>query len=106
MATEPKGNYQAIDRKEHDKDAVAKRVIQTDPFGGAVTEGNYTQLMDDTTPNVYYFGLSQIGTDTSVSGWQIYKTDLTTSPKKLKVWANGTDAFTNKWDDRATYTYA
>ena len=105
MATEPKGNYQAIDRKEHDKDAVAKRVIQTDPFGGAVTEGNYTQFIDEASATVTYIGLAQIGTASSEAGFQIKKISVSGTVTSI-TWADSTDAFTKVWDDRTTYTYA
>ena len=105
MALEPKGNYQAIDRKEHDKDSVAKRVIQVDPFGGIITEGNYTQFIDEASATVTYIGLAQIGAATSEAGFQIKKIVVSGNVTSI-TWADSTDAFTKVWDDRATYTYA
>lgn len=106
MATrEPKGNYQALDRAEHDKTAVAKRVISADPFGGLITEGNFTTKVEVVDANTTYIGIAQIGTLPSVAQWQIKKITVSGTVTSIE-WAESTDTFTNEWDERATYNYA
>lgn len=105
MANEPRGSQQAVERREHQLDVEAKRVINTDPFGGLVTDGNYTTMIDEASATVTYVGKAQIGTATSVAEWQIKKITVAGSVTSI-TYASGTDAFTNEWDERATYVFS
>ena len=100
-----KGSDQAVTRREHDLSAEAKRVLATDPFGGLVTEGNFTTAYDEVSASVAYFGIAQIGTAPSVAEWQIKKITVSGTVTLIQ-WANATDAFTAEWDERASYTYS
>ena len=57
-----------------------------------------------------YFGYAPEGATTSKAVWQIFKMEYTTayntagSPWIIK-WAEGTDQFTNIWDNVATLNY-
>lgn len=102
--TNQEGTSQTVTRREHDLTLKAKRVIPVDPFGGLVTNGNYTMKVETSGADTY-IGIAQIGTATSESLWQIKKVNVTGSVTTI-TWAESTDAFTNKWDDKATYTYA
>lgn len=108
---EPKGSSQEVTRREHVTDIVAKRVVETDPFGGLVTKGNFakkTEIITVGAVTTIYKGFAQIGTLTSVAEWQISKTvvDETTNTVVSVTWADSTDDFVNEWDERAGYTYA
>lgn len=98
-----KGTDQAVTRREHNTSTEAKRVQLVDPFGGILTDGNYTQRIDEASATVTYIGKAQIGSSTSESVWQIKKLDSTSG--LVITWAGGTDEFTNEWDERAGYTY-
>lgn len=100
-----KGTDQAVTRREHNLSLEAKRVIGTDPFGGVLTDGNFTTAIDAADANTTYIGNAQIGTATSVAEWQIKKITVSGTITLIK-WASGTDAFTNEWDERATYVYS
>lgn len=100
-----KGTDQAVTRREHDLSAEAKRVVGTDPFGGLVTEGNFTTAIDKVSATVTYIGKAQISTATSVAEWQIKKITVSGTVTLIQ-WANGTDAFTAEFDERLTYTYS
>ncbi len=100
-----KGSDQAVTRREHDLSAEAKRVVGTDPFGGLVTEGNFTTAVDEASATVTYVGNAQIGTATSVAEWQIKKITVSGTVTLIQ-WASGTDAFTAEWDLRSGYTYS
>lgn len=99
------GTDQAVTRREHVLETESKRVQLVDPFGGIITEGNYTIKVDSVSSTVIYIGMAQIGTATSVSEWQIRKVTIDGTATSIE-WANSTDAFTNEWDERASYTYA
>lgn len=96
---------QAVTRREHDETLKAKRTQLVDPFGGIVTDGNFTQYVDAVDANTTYVGVAQIGTATSVSEWQIKKITVDGTVTSI-TWAEGTDSFTNEWDNRATYSYS
>lgn len=100
-----KGTDQAVTRREHDLSTEAKRVVGTDPFGGLVTEGNFTTAIDSVDANTTYIGNAQIGTATSIAEWQIKKITVSGTVTLIQ-WANGTDAFTAEFDERLTYTYS
>jgi len=107
MPNNYKGNSQAVTRREHDLEKEAKRTILTDPFGGEVTEGNFTTYMDyDENNNPIYIGKAQIGTTTDSALWQIKKLNWTGSNLTSIQWAEGTDDFTNVWDDRSGLSYS
>ena len=98
-----KGSTNAIDYREHDLTKQARRVIQTDPFGGLLTEGNYTLLIEEDLPTTY-IAKAKIGSAADAPVWQIMKVveDTTTSI----TWAESEDSFNKIWDDRASYTYS
>jgi len=100
-----KGSDQAVTRREHNQEVEAKRVINTDPFGGEVTEGNFTTAFDEVSSTLSYMGIAQIGTATSVAEWQIKKITVSGTVTLIQ-WANGTDAFTAEWDERVSYSYS
>lgn len=66
---------------------------------------NFTSLIDEVSSSVTYLGKAQIGSATSDSSWQIQKISVSGTVTTI-AWADGTDAFTNVWDDRASYTYS
>lgn len=96
---------QAVTRREHNYGAEAKRVQNVDPFGGVVTEGNFTTYVDAVSDTVTYIGKTQIGTPTSVAEWQIKKITISGTVTAI-TWAQATDGFTNEWDERASYSYS
>jgi hypothetical protein len=98
-----KGSTNAIDYREHDLTKQARRVIQTDPFGGLLTEGNYTVLIEK-LEGTTYVGKAQIGSTPEQGVWQIMRVveDETTSI----TWAGGVDSFNKVWDDRGSYDYS
>ena len=68
----------------------------------------YTRLID-TVDNIKYIGEADAGTDQSAALWRIKRAEFLTDPNTDDIeikWAEGTTAFTNTWDDRATYTYS
>lgn len=95
----------SIDKKEHDASKAAKRVIPVDAFGGSVTDGNYTTIIDKPTAVLNYFGKAQIGTSTASAGWQIKRMTVSGTVTKFE-WAGGTDSFTNVWDNRGSLSYS
>lgn len=95
----------SISQKEHDPNRSAKRVVQVDPFGGAITDGNFTTKIDSVDVNTTYIGIAQIGTPTSDPSWQIKKIS-TVSTISTIAWADGTDAFSKVWDDRTSFSYS
>lgn len=101
-----KGTDQAVTRREHDLDRVAKRTNLVDPFGGLITEGNFALriVKDSGNSNITYIGKAQIGTGTDEDGWQIQK--LNESSGKVFTWADGDDDFNNVWDSRETLSYS
>jgi len=101
-----KGSTNAIDYREHDLVKQARRVIQTDPFGGLLTEGNYTLLIEEETDSIVYVGKAQIGSATDQAVWQIRKAVIINDTSASITWAGGEDSFNKIWDDRASYTYS
>lgn len=98
---------QFVTRSEHDESKEAKRVLMTDPFGGLVTEGNFTLAFAyDGNGDLLYLGRAQIGTATSEAAWQIRKLTYSAGDLTGITWAQATDAFTNEWDERANYSYS
>lgn len=102
--SEEKGGAQAVTRREHDLTKGAKRVISVDPFGGLITDGNYSVRIDE-QEDATYIGKAQIGSSEDDSVWQIKKI-ITSGTTTSILWANGTDAFVNKWSDRLTVSYS
>ena len=96
---------QAVVRREHDTDKKAQRSVLVDPFGGIITDGNYTTKIDEVDANNTYVGKAQIGTATSVTSWQIKKISVSGAVTSV-TWAEATDGFVNEWDERASYTYS
>lgn len=106
-----KGSQQEVARKEHIESTESKRVQSVDPFGGVVTEGNFTtrtEVAKVGNVTTIYKGMAQIGTAVTDARWQIKKTivDETTGTVVSVTWADSTDEFIKVWNDRATYTYA
>jgi len=99
------GTDQAVTRREHVQTIEAKRVVETDLFGGLVTNGNFTTAVDTADADTTYFGKAQIGTATSEAEWQIKKITVSGTVTLIQ-WANGTDAFTAEWDERAGYSFS
>lgn len=95
----------SISQKEHDPNRGAKRVVSVDPFGGVVSNGNFTTKVDVVDSSTTYIGTSQIGTSVSSAGWQIKKITVSGSVTSI-AWAGASDAFTNVWDDRASLSYS
>lgn len=53
-----------------------------------------------------YIGVAVAGTTTATARWSIKKLEYDASGNVVAVhWADGTNEFTKKWDDRATYDY-
>lgn len=90
-------------RREHAEDRAAKRILNVDPFGGVITEGNFTMRIDKSHTPYVYIGITQVGgyNDTDKAVWQIKR--ITRGVGDV-VWANGTDEFNQIWDDRLTIT--
>jgi len=100
-----KGTDQAVTRREHVLGIEAKRVVETDPFGGLVTNGNFTSGVDTTDGSTIYIGKAQIGTATDALGWQIKRITKNGSINLIQ-WAEATDDFINAWDERTEYEYS
>lgn len=100
-----KGTSQAVTRKEHVIEQEAKRVIPVDPFGGILTDGNFTVYIDEASDTVTYIGKAQIGTATSEAKWQIKKIYSSGTDTSI-TWADGTDEFSKVWDNRSSYSYS
>lgn len=92
-------------RREHDLEQEARRVILIDPFGGVVSQGNFTVMVDEVDANTTYIGMAQIGTATDAAGWQIKRISVSGTVTATQ-WADGTDEFTKVWDNRALYSYS
>lgn len=95
----------SISQKEHDPNKAAKRVVMIDPFGGVVSNGNFTTKVDEPDASTTYVGNAQLGTAASSAGWQIQKVSVSGNVTTIS-WADGVDSFTKIWDNRATYTYS
>jgi hypothetical protein len=88
------------------------------PSGGAVTVSSLPATPAPTAyatefdydaaspPNLVYFGIAVPGTATSAAGWQIRKFTTSGSNPTSMLWAGGSGAFTNIWDNRAGLTYS
>ena len=74
--------------------------------GGGSSTTNYTTRIetDSVNSNLTYIGNAVIGTAESASSWQIKRLDSTSG--LIKLWANGSDDFNVKWDDRESEVYA
>lgn len=64
----------------------------------------YTRIIDEVSETVSYIGEATPGSSAGSSVWRIKKID--TSGDTTITWADGTNAFTKEWDERATYTYS
>lgn len=68
---------------------------------------NYTTLLDyDGSGNLIYVGLANIGSLSSASVWQIRKLVYTGSNLTSVLFAQGSDAFVNIWNNRASLAYS
>ena len=100
-----KGSYQATHRREHNLDQEAKRVQLVDPFGGILTDGNFTTRVDEASATVTYLGKAQIGTASDTEEWQIKRITVS-GTNTIIEWATGSDDFENAWDSRAGLSYS
>lgn len=62
------------------------------------------QIIDEVSATVAYYGFAFAGTATSAATWRIKKKTVSGAITRYS-WADGTDANTKVWDNRATYTY-
>lgn len=54
-----------------------------------------------------YIGYAQPGSSDGSTVWSIKKLAYDSSSRVTSIkWADGTNAFTKEWDERATYTYS
>lgn len=100
-----KGNQNDIAQREHDLTKEAQRVIGVDPFGGIVTDGNYLVKIDAADASTTYIGAAQIGSADDAGVWQVKRISISGTVTTI-AWANGNDAFTNRWIDRAVASYS
>lgn len=107
MALKDTGNITPqVHAAEHDAVTQAKKVKIVDAFGGAVTSmGNWSVMLDEASSTTTYVGYAQPGSDTSDAVWQIFKL-LESGTVTSKQYADGSDSFTNVWDDRASLAYS
>lgn len=79
-----------------------------DPAGNKIqhmrSDTSEDQIIDDVSASVSYYGFAFAGTATSAASWRIKKKTVSGAITRYS-WADGTDANTKVWDDRATYTY-
>ena len=55
---------------------------------------------------VQYIGYAQPNTSEAEDAWAIFRITYATSEPADIEWAQGTNHFTNVWDNRAGYTYS
>lgn len=121
----------ALDQREHNRDANAKRVIlrgqnpsdgefvniaavdngdgtfglSTSGSGGSGVVTYKTKIDKSSTTNVIYIGEAAIGSATNTAAWKITKIDKTVTDN-VEITYRNAGAFTNAWDDRLTGTYS
>jgi len=61
---------------------------------------------DATTPTLAYLGRAVVGSATSAAVWQIQYLAFGVDGDVEVTWADGSDAFNQIWDDRASLTYS
>ncbi len=72
--------------------------------GDIGTPSTYTTRIDEADATTTYIGTADPGTAESAASWQVKKI-VSTNPTSIKF-ADGTSAFDNVWDDRASLTYS
>ena len=72
-----------------------------------IAEQPYTILRDDSDANTTYYGITAVGNGGNTAGsvWRIVKVFAIGTTTSFK-WANGSDSFTNIWNNRSTYSYS
>jgi hypothetical protein len=70
-------------------------------------ERRYTRMIGyDGSDNPIYIGDAVPGSSEDDAVWRIQYIEYSGSNPTSVKWANGTEKFTNKWSDRATYAYS
>lgn len=66
-----------------------------------------TEMAYDANGNMIYYGIAIPGTALSAAAWQIRKLDYDASGNLLDVlYANGSRAFSNVWNNRVALSYS
>lgn len=77
------------------------------PPGPAGDEGvMYAKRVDFISDNLLYKGEAVPGSATSDAVWRIRRVTIGSDNDVTEEWANGSDAFTNIWDNRASLSYS
>ena len=73
-----------------------------------VSDSRYTQTLDyDVSNNPIYIGIAAFGSSKASAVWQIRKLTFDVSNNVVDIqYANGTDAFTAIWNNRASLSYS
>ena len=110
-----------VDATDTTNHAVRVTVVAGGSGGGTVDQGTggtspwlvkfdlgipVQHVLDYSGDNLIYFGLAAHGAATSAAAWQIRKLDYSGSNLITIKSANGTDTFTNIWDDRVSLSYS
>lgn len=64
-----------------------------------------TNLIDDVSADVSYYGSALPGTSETATEWRIMKKTVSGTVTSYQ-WANGSAAFNVRWDQRASYSYS
>ena len=76
----------------------------SEDFPWVVEQAPLALQFDASASPVLYLGQAQPGTATSASLWQIMRIDTTSGV--VITYANGSGAYTNIWNDRASLPYS
>lgn len=79
-------------------------VIASDQTALTSNPTNYAVRVDEASSTITYVGQAVPGTATSSASWSIKRIDTTSGT--VILWANGTAAFTQIWDNRAALPYS
>lgn len=76
------------------------------PVSGTVTANptSYITRLDEASATITYVGQAVPGTSTASAAWSIKRLDSTSG--LVVLWAAGTAAFTQIWDNRAALAYS
>lgn len=69
-------------------------------------ERRYTRMIEYSGDNPEYVGEAVPGSSEDAAVWRIQYIEYSGSNPTSIKWANGTEKFTNKWSERASYGYA
>lgn len=72
--------------------------------GLPVTQTSYAVRLDEASATVSYVGEAEAGSSAASAVWRIKKIDE--SSGTVITWADGSTAFDQVWDDRASLTYS